>query len=103
MQKAERLNHARQVLAKAETIPDAVARLMRDCGLSRRQAYRYVHLARDLTAPVPVPDRKVPITVKVSQRVVRALHAHAGATGLSRSEIVSRALVGILPRRSRRG
>lgn len=103
MQKAERLNHTRQVLAKAETIPDAVARLMRDCGLSRRQAYRYVHDARVLVAPVPVPDVKVPITVKISQRVVHALHAHARATGLSLSEIVGRALVAILPRRHGRG
>lgn len=103
VQAAERLNHARAVLAHAETVPDAVTRMMRDCGLSRRQAYRYVEQARGLTGPVLVPDVKVPITVKVSQRVVRALHAHARATGLSLSEIVNRALVALLPPRHRRG
>ena len=77
--------------------------MMRDCGISRRQAYRYVQHARGLTAPVLVPDVKVPFTVKVSRRVVRALHGHAHATGLSLSEIVSRAIVARLARSRGRG
>ena len=102
-QKAERLNRARQVLAHVDRIPEAVERMMRECDLSRRQAYRYVQHARGLTASVRVPDVKVPLTVKVPQRVVRALHAQAQATGLSLSEIVSRALVVRLARSRGRG
>jgi predicted DNA-binding transcriptional regulator YafY len=102
-EKAERLNHARQVLADVDRMPDAVDRMMRECGLSRRQAYRYVKKARELTVPVRVPDVKVPFTVTVPQRVIRALRAHAKATGLSLSDIVSRAIVALLARSGRRG
>ena len=102
-EKAERLNHAREVLAKVDRIPDAVDRMMRECGLSRRQAYRYVQEAHELTTPVPVPDVKVPFTVTVPQRVMRALRAHAEATGLSLSDIVSRAIMALLARSRRRG
>jgi predicted DNA-binding transcriptional regulator YafY len=102
-EKAERLNHARQVLADVNRMPEAVDRMMRECGLSRRQAYRYVQEALELTAPVHVPGVKVPFTVTVPQRVIRALRAHAEATGLSLSEIVSRAIVALLARSRRRG
>jgi len=102
-QKAERLNRARRVWAQVGQLPDAVVRMMRDCGVSRRQAYRYVQHARRLKAPLPVPDAKVPFTVTVSRNVVRRLHAHAHATGCSLSEIVSRALVALLARSRGRG
>jgi predicted DNA-binding transcriptional regulator YafY len=102
-EKAERLNHARQVLADVDRVPEAVERMMRECGLSRRQAYRYVQEARELTASVRVPDVKVPFTVTVSQRVIRALRAHAQTTGLSLSDVVSRAIVALLARSRRRG
>jgi predicted DNA-binding transcriptional regulator YafY len=102
-EKAARLNHARQVLADVDRMADAVDRMMRECGLSRRQAYRYVQEARELTAPVRVPDVKVPFTVTVPQRVIRALRAHAHARGVSLSDIVSRAIVALLARSRRRG
>lgn len=102
-QKAERLNHARRVMAQAQTSAAAVAQLRRDCGISRRQAYRYVQEARALRAPVPVPDVKVPVTVKISARVVQALRAQARAMGLSFSELVGRALLAHLPRSVGRG
>src|SRR5713226_6562125 len=102
-EKAERLNHARRVLADVDRISDAVDRMMRECGLSRRQAYRYVQEAQELTAPVHVPDVKVPLTVTVPQRVMRTLRAHAQATGVSFSDIVSRAIVALLARSRRRG
>jgi predicted DNA-binding transcriptional regulator YafY len=102
-QKAERLNRARRVLEDVDHLPDAVARMMEDCGISRRQAYRDVQHARRLTAPVPVPDVKVPFTVTVSRTVVRRLHAHAHATGCSLSEIVTRALMALLARSRGRG
>jgi hypothetical protein len=102
-QKAERLNRARRVLEEVDPRPDAVARMMGACGISRRQAYRYVQHAGRLTAPVPVPDAKVPFTVTVSRTVVRRLHTHAHATGCSLSEIVTRALVALLARSRGRG
>ena len=39
-QKAERLNRARVLLRQVEQLPEAVERLVRDCSISPRQAYR---------------------------------------------------------------
>jgi predicted DNA-binding transcriptional regulator YafY len=100
-QKAARLNHAREVLTQVEALPEAVERLVRDCGISPRQAYR--DLARRLRAPVPVPDATIAFTVKLSRGLVRALRAHAQATGLSLSEIVSRGVSRLLARSGGRG
>ncbi len=102
-QKAERLNHARQVLAHVEALPEAVERLVRDCGISPRQAYRDLQQARRLRAPVPVPDATIAFTVKLSRSLVHALRAHAQATGLSLSEIVSRGVSRLLARSGGRG
>ena len=102
-QKAERLNHAREVLAHVEALPEAVDRLVRDYGISPRQAYRDLQQARRLRAPVPVPDATIAFTVKLSRSLVRALRAHAQATGLSLSEIVRRGVSRLLARSGGRG
>ena len=102
-QKAARLNHARQVLAEVEALPDGVDRLVRDYGISPRQAYRDLHQAQRLRAPVPVPDATIAFTVKLSRGLVGALRAHAQATGRSVSEIVSRGVSRLLARSRGRG
>ena len=102
-QKAERLNHARELLRRFDHLPDAVAQLVKDSGLSPRQAYRYLQQARRLKQSVPVGDAKIAFTVKLSQALVRRLRAFANRTDLSLSEIVSRAVLAALPQRRRRG
>ena len=52
---------------------------------------------------VPVGDAKVAFTVKLSQELVRRLRTFAHRTGLSLSEIVSRALLSALKQRRGRG
>lgn len=101
--KAERLNHARELLQQFDYLPEAVAQMVQDCGVSPRQAYRYLQQARRLKQPVPVGDTKVAFTVKLSQELVRRVRLFANTTGLSLSEIVSRALLGILKQRRGRG
>jgi hypothetical protein len=91
------------VLAQVDALPEAVAHLVRDYGISPRQAYRDLRDARRLRAPVPVPDATVAFTVKLSRGLVRALRAHAQATGLPLSEIVSRAVTRLLAQRGGRG
>jgi len=90
-QKAERLNRARALLQRLAHA-DAAARMIRDYSLSSRQAYRYVEQARRLKKPVAVPPSKVTFTVKVPSNVVQQVRRQAQRTGLSLSEIVSRAL-----------
>jgi len=102
-QKAQRLNRARELLRRFNDLPHAVAQLMKESGVSPRQAYRYLQQARDLKEPVPVGDAKVAFTVKLSRGLVRHLRMFANRTGVPLSEIVSRALLAALPQRRRRG
>ncbi len=84
-------------------LPDAVAQMVRDRGVSPRQAYRYLQQARRLKQPVPIGDTKIAFTVKLSQELVRRVRSFANTTGLSLSEIVSRALLAVLKQRRGRG
>ncbi len=59
--------------------------------------------AQQLRQPVPVQDAKVSFTVKLSRRLVATLRTYAASTGLTLSEIVSRALQAILHRGGGRG
>ncbi len=101
--KAERLNHARKLLRRFGHLPNAVEQMVQDCSVSPRQAYRYLQQARRLRQPVPIGDTKVAFTVKLSQELVRRVRSLANTTGLSLSEIVSRALVTVLTKRRGRG
>ena len=102
-QKAERLNHARDLLRQFDQLPDAVERLARDCSISPRQAYRYLQQAQRLKGPVPVSEAKLAFTVKLSRSLIQRVRLYATATGLSISQVVSRALLALLPRGRGRG
>jgi hypothetical protein len=101
-QKAERLNLARDLL-RCKPLPEAAAELARTSSISQRQAYRYLVQAQQLKGPVPVDAPKMVFTVKLSRTLVDRLRACAASTGLTLSEIVSRAVLGWLKRGSRRG
>ena len=103
VQKAERLNLARTLLREHEHLPEAAAHLARTCSISRRQAYRYLLEAQHLKRSVPVGDAKVSFTVKLSHSLVDRLRAYAASTGLTLSEIASRALSAVLQRGGGRG
>lgn len=102
-QKAERLNLARQLLRQVDRRPDAVQTMVRDCSISRRQAYRYLQQAQRLKEPLPVGDAKIAFTVKLSRELVERVRLHAATVGLSLGEVVSRALLALLSRRGGRG
>ena len=102
-EKARRLNHAREVLERVDQLPEAAERMVRDCGISPRQAYRYLQHARRLKAPVPIGNAKVAFTVKLSTGLVQQVRAYARTTGSSLSDIVSRALAALLRRGPGRG
>ena len=102
-QKAERLNLARSLLRAHQPLPEAAAQLARTGSISTRQAYRYLEQAQRLKRPVPVGDAKVSFTVKLSHTLVDKLRTYAASTGLTLSEIVSRALLAVLHRGGGRG
>jgi predicted DNA-binding transcriptional regulator YafY len=103
VQKAERLNLARALLRQYQHWPDAAEQLARNFSISERQAYRYLELAQQLKHPVPVGDVKVSFTVKLSRGLVERLRAYAASTGLTLSEIASRAFSAVLHRGGGRG
>ena len=103
IQKAERLNLARILLRRYPHWPEAARQLARKCSISGRQAYRYLEQAQQLKRPVPVGDAKVSFTVKLSRSLVDRLRVYAASTGLTLSEIVSRAVLTVLHRGGGRG
>lgn len=102
-QKAERLNRARGLLRQLDQLPEAVELLAQDCSISPRQAYRYLQQAQDLKAPVPLGEPKLAFTVKLPHGLIQRVRRYATAKKLSISEVVSRALVALLPRGRGRG
>ena len=101
--KAERLNRARVLLREVDQFSDAVERLAQDCSISTRQAYRYLEQAQQLKAPVPLGEAKSAFTVKLPHRLIQRVRAYATTKRLSISEVVSRALLALLPRGRGRG
>jgi predicted DNA-binding transcriptional regulator YafY len=102
-QKAERLNRARNLLLHVDQLSDAVEQLARDCSISPRQAYRYLEQAQSLKQPVPPSEAKLAFTVKLPPSLIRRVRKFAAAKGLSIGEVVSRALLALLPRGRGRG
>jgi predicted DNA-binding transcriptional regulator YafY len=96
--KAQRLNQARTLLRDHAPLAEVAERLARDWSVTPRQAYRYLQRAQQLKQPVPVEDAKVSFTVKLSRRLVERLRTYAASTGLTLSEIVSRAVQAVLPK-----
>jgi hypothetical protein len=102
-QRAERLNRARDLLRQVDQLSDAVDQLARDCRISPRQAYRYLEQAHRLTRPVAPREPKIAFTVKLPGSLVQRVRMFAAAKRLSISEVVSKALLTLLPRGRGRG
>jgi len=102
VQKAERLRAARRLLADEIGIAEAAVALSRTFGLSRRQAYRYLELAR-AGAPPLAAENSVTITLKMPESLARGLRAHATARGVTTSEVVRQAVAAFLVAKRRHG
>jgi hypothetical protein len=103
IQKTERLNRARDLLLQVDQLSDAAEQLAQDCSISPRQAYRYLEQAQQLREPLPLSEAKLAFTVKLPHSLVQRVRTFAAAKGLSISEVVSRALLALLPRGRGRG
>ena len=95
-QKSERLNAAHSLLARGIGMTEAVVALSRRFGISRRQAYRYVQEAETIGHPVPVVAPSVPITLKIPANIVGQVRAYSVISGLTLTEIVTRAITAFL-------
>ena len=95
-QKSERLNAAHSLLERGIGMREAVVSLSRQFGMSRRQAYRYLQEAETIGHPVPVVAPSVPITLKIPANIVGEVRAYSVISGLTLSEIVTRAITTFL-------
>jgi hypothetical protein len=102
-ERAQRINAALSLIMKEKSAAKAAETLTAQYGISKRQAYRYIHNAEEVGEKVPVPDQKIPFTVKLSQNIVLSLRQYAQTTGGTLSEIVTRALEAFLHKGQRRG
>jgi hypothetical protein len=102
-QKAARLNRALDLLRHTDQLSEAAGQLAQDCSISPRQAYRYLEHAQRLNGPVPLGEAKLAFTVKLPHSLIQRVRTYAAARGLSISEVVSRALLALLPRGRGRG
>jgi len=103
VQKAERLRAARRLLADEIGMAEAAMALARRFGLSRRQAYRYLELARAGAPAPPAAENSVTITLKMPESLARGLRAHATARGVTTSEVVRQAVAAFLVAKRRHG
>ena len=102
-QKAERLEAALRLLASKIDMAEAAMVLSRETGLSRRQAYRYLELARgDVPARSPA-ENSITITLKMPESLARNLRAHAVKRGVTTSEAIRQAVAVFLSSKRRHG
>ena len=103
VQKAERLRAARRLLADEIGMAEAAMALSRTFGLSRRQSYRYLELAR-AGAPAPsAAENSVTITVKMPESLALGLRARATERGVTASEVVRQSVAAFLAAKRRHG
>jgi hypothetical protein len=98
---AVRVNRA--VVLLADMAPaDAVRGLQAECGLSERQARRYVNAASARPDGVIVPERSVVFTVRLAPSLIAGLRERARVNGVSLSAAAAAAVAGYLDRAGER-
>ena len=101
--KALRLNAAYRLLEGNTQLSEAAQSLSREFGLSRRQSYRYLDQAAELSHLVPIEEASIPVTLKLPPSTVQLLRSYASKSGLTLGEIVTRALRAFLGALRRHG
>ena len=91
-QKSLKLNAAHRLVSRGTDVAEAADILSRECGISLRQAYRYLKDAPAIGRAVPVAEPLVPATFKIPGDVLRQLRAHSATSGLTLSAILTRAV-----------
>lgn len=95
---AQRVNQAMELLQGGLPSADVARRLAGECGVSERQAWRYVQQATESSEPLEVPEPKVVFTVKLPESLVERVRSAAAARGKTLSALVAEALEELLER-----
>lgn len=89
---AKRINQAFTMLQKDKPQSQIVELLMQKYGVSQIQAYRYIHLAKEISEKMEIPESSVVFTVKLPPTLIRRIKKLSGSKGLSISKVVHTAL-----------
>lgn len=99
----ERINMAIELLKKNASLAEAVSSLASRCGLSRRQAYRYLQQAQAAEKPLPIPESKSVFTVKLPIGLIHAVRTRARRRGQPIGDLVAHALEDFLGKEGSHG
>jgi hypothetical protein len=97
------VNQALKFLQQDLPPAEVVRQLVRTHGVSKRQAHRYIQLAQQATAPMPIPEEKAVFTVKLPRGLIGQVRSSARQSGVAISDWVARALQRSLPADSAHG
>ena len=95
-EKLQRLNRAFELLAEKSTISHVTKTLVKQFGISPRQASRYLQVAQHMGHPAPVAEPTIPITIKIPRDVVLKLRSYAQTSNLTIGEIVTHGVLTFL-------
>lgn len=101
--KKSKLNKAFKLLGEGLTLNRVADILVKQFGVSSRQALRYIHEAQSMKYPVPLVEPTIPMTIKIPRDVARKLRRFAQASNLTIGEIVAHAVFTLLPGEEYRG
>jgi predicted DNA-binding transcriptional regulator YafY len=102
-ERAKRVNMAIDLLKESGSFAETATTLSSHYGVSKRQAYRYVKEAESVDKQIPIPDKKIAFTVKLSENLTQELRQYARLKGQTLSEIVTEALEVLLYKGRRSG
>jgi hypothetical protein len=103
IEKAHRINVARKLIRKYNSVSELTNELSKQFDCSERQAKRYIQLAKSKQKPVPITDTKVAFTVKLSKDIVQRLRDYSSKSDHSLSETVTNALETFFLKMKKRG
>jgi hypothetical protein len=89
---ALRINAALELIKEFDSPAKAAVVLAGRFGISRSQAYRYLRKAGAMSVEIPIPEPKVPFTVKLSPDLVQAIRQYALSTEKTLGEVVTQAV-----------
>ena len=75
-ERAKRVNMAIDLLKESGSLAETAKTLSSHYGVSKRQAYRYVKVAESVGKQIPIPDKKIAFTVKLSENLTQEIRQY---------------------------
>ncbi len=98
-----RVNMAIDLLKESGSFSKTAESLSSHYGISKRQAYRYVKMAESVGTQIPIPEKKIAFTVKLSENLTQELRQYAQIKDQTLSEVVTETLEVLLYKGRRSG